>query len=265
MKPEPKAAGQVVGGFFPKLLASLRTRSAILDAVEEEARTIETPCKGCRTTLRVDVEATARLRVEGEGGTVFVPCAECAGREWMRARGVPESYAGATFAGWRIETEQDGMALEKARAFAAGPSGVLIVAGSMGRGKTHLATAIFRQVKRAGGIWIDQPAALAALRAEYGSGNPASLSLRLGNAPLLVWDDMGMATGARDEGALVETVFYRRHANRLPSVITTNLTAKDFAEAIGPRLAERLREHVFAWVTLSGASRRTVATPKTGA
>lgn len=265
MKPEPKAAKQIVGGFFPRLLESLRIRSAVRDAVAAEAEAIKTTCPGCQTTLLVDVEGTARLRVEGEWGTVFAACKECTEREWMRERGVPDAYCGASFAGWKTETDQDRSALEKALAFASHPAGVLIVAGSMGRGKTHLATAVFRYARKGRGIWIDQSAALAALRAEYGSGNPASLAIRLGNAPLLVWDDLGMATGAKDEGALVEAVFYRRHANRLPSVITTNLAAKDFAETMGPRLAERLREQIFAWVTLSGVSRRTVATPKTGA
>lgn len=265
MKPEPKAAKQIVGGFFPRLLESLRVRSAIRDAVAAEAEAIKTTCPGCQTILRVDVEETARLRVDGEGGTIHHPCAECERRDWLRSRGVPEAYAGASFANWRVETSQDGIAADKCRAFARRPSGVLVVAGAMGRGKTHLATAIFREARNGRGIWTDQPAALAALRAEYGSGNPASLAIRLGNAALLVWDDLGMATGAKDEGALVESVFYRRHANRLPSVITTNLAARDFAEAVGARLSERLRENLFAWVTLSGASRRTFATPKTGA
>lgn len=265
MKPEPKAAEQIVGGFFPRLLKTLRTRSAIRDTVEAEAKSNAKACPGCGCILKVDVEATARWRVEGEGETVFEPCSECAEREWMQRRGVPVAYSGASFASWRTETDQDRVALEKAMAFAANPSGVLIVSGAMGRGKTHLATAVFRHAKRGWGMWIDQSAALAALRAEYGSGNPASLAVRLGNAALLVWDDLGMATGAKDEGALVEAVFYRRHANRLPSVITTNLAARDFAEAVGARLSERLRENLFAWVTLSGASRRTFATPKTGA
>lgn len=265
MKPEPKAAKQIVGGFFPRLLESLRVRSAIRDAVAAEAEEMNAICPGCQTTLLVDVEATARLRVEGDGGTIFQPCAECELRDWLRTRGVPEAYAGASFANWIVETSQDGIAADKCRAFARRPSGVLVVAGAMGRGKTHLATAIFREARNGRGIWTDQPAALAALRAEYGSGNPASLAIRLGNAALLVWDDFGMATGAKDEGALVESVFYRRHANRLPSVITTNLAARDFAEAVGARLSERLRENLFAWVTLSGASRRTFMTPKTGA
>ena len=255
----------MIGGFFPRLLETLRMRSAIRDTVEKESQTIQTACQLCQANLRVDVEATARLRVEGEAGTIFRPCVECERRDWLRTHGVPESYAGASFDNWRVETSQDGIAADKCRTFAHRPSGVLVVAGAMGRGKTHLATSIFREVRNGRGIWTDQPAALAALRSEYGSGNPASLSLRLGNAPLLVWDDLGMATGARDEGALVESVFYRRHANRLPSIITTNLAAKEFAEVLGPRLAERLREHVFGWVTLSGASRRTGATPKTGA
>lgn len=255
----------MVGGFFPKLLETLKARSAIRDAVEREFFNITKTCPSCRQPVSVDIEETARARVEGGTGTRFFPCEECAKREWMRDRGVPESYAGASFENWRIETEQDLAALEKAKAFASMPAGVLIISGSMGRGKTHLATAIFRQARKARGIWTDQPAALAALRAEYGSGNPASIALMLGNAALLVWDDLGMSTGAKDEGALLESVFYRRHANRLPSVITTNLPAREFAEAIGPRLAERLREHVFAWVSLSGASRRTVAAPKTGA
>lgn len=265
MKPEPKAAEQIVGGFFPQLLEALRARSDLRKAVEERFRNETFVCPDCGCPLTLDIEETTRAFAEGQHATRFEDCEECSTRKWLHARGVPIAYVGACFETWNCETGQDKEAARKAGEFARRPSGVLILSGSMGRGKTHLATAVFREVRNPRAIWTDQPAALAALRAEYGSGNPASLSLRLGNAPLLVWDDFGLATGAKDEGALLESVFYRRHANRLPSVITTNLAAREFAEAIGVRLAERMRETVFAWVTLSGASRRTFATPTTGA
>ncbi len=254
-----------MGGFFPNLLENLRTRTAIFEAVKREANSSTERCHVCGEALRWNVEETARERVEGNRSTVFIPCGECSQREWLAQRGVPDAYQHAAFANWRVETDQDAKAAEKVIAFARRPSGVLIVGGTMGRGKTHLATAAFRAAHLPKSVWIDQPAALTALRAEYGSGNPASLALRLGNAPLLVWDDFGLSTGAKDEGSLVEAVMYRRHANRLPTVITTNLAPREFAEYLGPRLAERMREQAFAWVTLSGASRRGVATPKTGA
>lgn len=263
MKPEPRGANEIVGSFFPRLMETLQLRSTIRTAVEQEAKASATTCPECGSLLRVNVEATARARVEGDGRLIFSDCTECDERARLRGRGVPDAYAGCSFDTWRTETQEDGKALETAMRYAAKPKGVLILSGSMGRGKTHLATAIFRTRKT--GIWTDQPSALAALRAEYGSGNAASVALRLGNTALLVWDDFGLGTGARDEGAFVESVFYRRHANRLPSVVTTNLPAKDFAEAMGPRLAERMREQFFGWVTLSGASRRNGATPKTGA
>lgn len=257
-----------MGGFFPQLLANLRARNAVLETVRREAATASDPCPSCGTVMRWNVEATARNRVEGDASTVYHECNECAEREWLRGRGVPEAYWHASFENWRVETDQDAKALEKSKRFALHEptAGVLIISGTVGRGKTHLGTAAFRAVANAKvRIWIDQPSAVTALRAEYGSGNPASLALRLGNAGLLLWDDLGLSTGARDEEALVESVFYRRHANRLPTIITTNLAPHEFAASVGPRLAERLREQIFAWVTLSGASRRSVAAPKTGA
>ena len=268
MKQEPKepmAAREIVGGFFPNLLENLRARRSVFDQVLAESENAEIPCPECGESLRWDVEETARKRVDGESSIVFQPCNECRVRRWMTARGVPNAYAHASFRGWRVETEQDAKAAERAIAFASELRGFLILSGSMGRGKTHLATATFRLALIQSGIWTDQPSALTTLRAEYGTGNPASLALRLGNSALIVWDDLGLSTGAKDEGSLVESVLYRRHANRLPTIITTNLSARELADCIGPRLAERVREQTFAWVSLSGPSRRIVATPKTGA
>ena len=262
---EPMEAREIVGGFFPNMLENLRARTAVFEQVRRESESANEHCRECGEPLRWDVEETARRRVEGESATVFAPCSECRVREWMAARGVPTAYRHASFQNWRVECAQDGTAAEKTIAFTRNLGGVLIVSGAMGRGKTHLATAAFRAARIHRSIWTDQPSALTTLRTEYGSGNPASLAMRLGNAALLVWDDLGLSTGARDEGALVESVFYRRHANRLPTIITTNLAAREFAEFIGPRLAERMREQAFAWVALSGPSRRIVATPKTGA
>ncbi len=260
-----KTGKEIVGGIFPGLLGAIRQRAKIRKQIEDE-NVGGGVCRECGSALVLDVETSVQRRIEagGKAEVVAYPCRECVAREQLRQLGVPEQYVSLTFRNFRCETDEDRKALKLATEYATTPEDRwFILSGDIGRGKTHLATAIFRVVRFVNARWIDQPDAITELRQSRERWADGSFTARLQDTKLLLWDDFGIGAGAKDEGALIESVFHRRTANRLPTIITTNMPGKAFGQALGPRLADRVREKIFAWVSLSGESRR-VRHPITG-
>ena len=76
--------------------------------------------------------------------------------------------------------------------------------------------------------------------------------------PFLVLDDLGveyLKDGGMAESFLDE-LFYEREANRLTTVITSNLNAKQLAERYSPRILDRLRGGWGSAFTIGGPSLR---------
>lgn len=76
--------------------------------------------------------------------------------------------------------------------------------------------------------------------------------------PFLVLDDLGteyLKDGGMAEGFLDE-LFYEREGNRLTTIITTNLNAKQLAERYSPRILDRLRGGWGSAFTIGGPSLR---------
>jgi DNA replication protein DnaC len=132
---------------------------------------------------------------------------------------------------------------EQARAYAEEPRGWLILKGSYGCGKTHLAAAIANyQVERGKPVlFVVVPDLLDHLRAAFAPGSPATFDQRfeaLRTAPLLILDDLGAQSSTPwAQEKLYQILNYRYNA-QLPTVITTNYEL----EALDPRIRSRLAE-----------------------
>jgi DNA replication protein DnaC len=133
------------------------------------------------------------------------------------------------------------IAYEKAVAFARKPQGWLLLRGSYGCGKTHLAAAIANECLSRGQpvLFVNVPDLLDHLRATYGPNSEVSFDERfeeVRDAPVLILDDLGTqnATPWAQE-KLYQILNYRYNA-QLPTVITTNQDLSD----IDPRLRSRL-------------------------
>ena len=122
----------------------------------------------------------------------------------------------------------------------------LILAGSLGWGKTRLAMAIINARLDhpefgSPGLFVSAPDFLAELRA--GMSNE-TMDLRMGayrEAPLLVMDDLG-AEYHRQEGGWADEQLFRlldhRYLYRLPTVITMNVPI----EKLDNRIADRIQD-----------------------
>ena len=119
----------------------------------------------------------------------------------------------------------------------------LVILGEVGTGKTYSACAVMNELKC--GTYLDMPELKLKLNTadRYGAKENREAYLhRLASCSLLVLDEVGRYEGKRDEE--LEILFYlmnKRYANRRPTIICSNLTAKGFGEYIGLALKDRLR------------------------
>lgn len=167
---------------------------------------------------------------------------------------VPAMYADASMddlAGATAETAES--ARKITTWLAAEASTTLILAGSVGTGKTHAAYAIGNTaVKR--GTWVEGWAVSDFLEAMRPGGDPsASTSAR--RCPLLILDDLGAGKATDFAVETLTALVDARLREGLRQIITTNHPYESLEAAWGGRLMDRL---AYRWtvVTLTGPSRR---------
>ena len=133
-------------------------------------------------------------------------------------------------------------AFNRSRQYASSLQGWLMITGGYGCGKTHLAAAIANFAVGMGvpTLFLTVPDLLDTLRFAYDS-EETSFEQRfeeIRNAPLLVLDDFGTQNAtAWAQEKLFQVVNYR-YINRLPLVVTTNLTLDEIEARIRSRLAD---------------------------
>jgi DNA replication protein DnaC len=134
-------------------------------------------------------------------------------------------------------------ALQSARAFADHPEGWLLLQGTYGCGKTHLAAAIGNQRLEHGEtvLFITSPDLLDHLRSAY--DNKATpyddLFERVRTAPLLILDDLGVENPSAWAREKLFQLLNHRYSYHLPTVVTTNAPV----DALDPRLRSRLLDN----------------------
>jgi DNA replication protein DnaC len=132
-------------------------------------------------------------------------------------------------------------AYEQCLAYAEQPRGWLLLHGSYGCGKTHLAAAIANYHLERGQpvIFVNTPDLLDHLRSTF---SPASevdydeLFDQVRNAPLLLLDDLGAESPTTWAQEKLYQIFNYRYNEKLPTVVTSNLDL----DRVDPRLRSRL-------------------------
>jgi DNA replication protein DnaC len=133
--------------------------------------------------------------------------------------------------------------VERARAYADGPSGWVLIAGPPGCGKTHLAAAIAnaRLVQGDPVIFSVVPDLLDHLRAAFGPNSDVAydeLFESVREAPLLILDDLGTQSGTPWAQEKLFQLLNHRYNGRLPTVITTNLRPEELDERLQTRILD---------------------------
>jgi len=139
--------------------------------------------------------------------------------------------------------EQFSRAYEAAKAFAVEPKGWLVLSGSSGCGKTHLAAAIANERIRQGYpvLFITVPDLLDHLRSTFSPESEIPYDEffdRVRNAPLLVLDDLGAQSSTPWAKEKLEQLLNHRFNNKLPTVIVTIVPIEQLDERIRTRLTD---------------------------
>ncbi len=139
------------------------------------------------------------------------------------------------------EGESLEMAYKLALRFAEKPEGWLLLEGTYGCGKTHLAAAIGSERLEHGDfvIFVTAPDLLDHLRNAYSPGADAGYDEtfdRLRNAELLILDDLGVENPSAWAKEKLFQLLNHRYSYNLPTVITTNMDI----DRIDPRIRSRL-------------------------
>lgn len=187
------------------------------------------------------------------------PCPECSVRSTLLHSGVPLNLIHCRFENWTIKDERDRPEFNKAVEFTRSWVGFLAIESpTFGNGKSHLAVAIARRAIEEGrrARFITQAELLRAVRDRYDDSRAENIVSALKRVPLLVLDDMGFSVGGRDETPTLHEVLAHRYGERRPTVMTMNISREQFRDAIGQRVADRLREATFAWAVIHGDSFR---------
>ena len=132
--------------------------------------------------------------------------------------------------------------LSQAQQYAASPRGWLVLMGTYGCGKTHLAVAIANTCVEYGmnTLFLTVPDLLDWLRYSYDSTD-TSFEQRfeeIRNVGLLVLDDLGAQNATKWAAEKLFQIIDYRYSRKLPLVVTTNLSFEDLDDRIRSRLQD---------------------------
>lgn len=187
--------------------------------------------------------------------------------ELLKGLEMPAEHINADFSQWSVTGDSQlreriaiivSFAKEYAASYQKGCENILLT-GNTGTGKTKLACLIANEIirqryhtsmtvtfKRSGQIQQE----IKATWDKSSSDNDAAYIERLSRSTVLIIDEVGEAdTGFSDKAAdkdreRLSAIIDRRYQLRLPTIITTNMTADEFYHHMGDRASDRLRQNL---------------------
>ena len=145
-------------------------------------------------------------------------------KEWLKNIGVKADYETATLGTYEAKTDSQKAALNACKSLKDGGIKKLILLGSNGVGKTHLASAL---VKLMNGRIITAYEMFALYRSCFsGQNSEIELLHKFSTYPLLVIDEFGRTKGSEAEENFLSAILDARHSDGLPTMILSNLIRK---------------------------------------
>ena len=145
-------------------------------------------------------------------------------KEWLKNIGVKADYETATLGTYEAKTDSQKEALNACKLLKDGDIKKLILLGSNGVGKTHLASAL---VKLMNGKIITAYEMFALYRSCFsGQNSEIELLHKFSEYPLLVIDEFGRTKGSEAEENFLSAILDARHSDGLPTMILSNLIRK---------------------------------------
>lgn len=182
--------------------------------------------------------------------------------------GIPPRFRRRSFDNYEAVTDKQRSALRRARAYSGrvcdGGYGGLILSGSPGTGKTHLACAIGMAFESTGRsvLFMSVAELIRHLRKSYRKDSEQDLQKAINalrDIDLLILDEVGVQTGSDDELLLLNDVINARYNWMKPSVLISNLSVPKLDPVLGARIIDRMREDGGALIEFDWESFRTKA------
>jgi len=175
-------------------------------------------------------------------------------------RTIPSGYHDITL----ISAEKiHGSALiQPLRAWLQYPKQSILIYGAVGRGKTGLAIALLREFYmkpldiEVEFIFDSSSSVASVLRHQATEkGGEFDTVQKLKKIDLLVLDDFGRESDTDYIKRHLFDIIDYRHANRLPTIMTSNLSIKDISEKYDPGIISRMQE--WLWIEFTGKDLRS--------
>lgn len=172
----------------------------------------------------------------------------------VKNSGIPPRFISKTFGNFEIVNEKAGKHLVKVREYADLIAGddhggrSLLLVGKVGNGKTHLGCALLADVIRRSGQFCQYWTFSELVRGVKGSFTKgANYSEQdvyndFAKPRLIVLDEVGLQNFTEFEQAVAYEAINHRYLAEKPTVLITNLQAKDLPLCVGERVVDRLRE-----------------------
>lgn len=244
---------------------TIRTPQGLLQAAQaaETKRAHDAACAACPYTVdtchecRYNGAAFRDERFRNPLLSCIPPCAKYKTQQTQKRitrlmgdGGVGERFRSRSFATFRA-TPATKPAVDLCRRFCAAikrdpkvPG--LLLKGSYGTGKTHLAVSILRETAEAGipGMFVVVPDLIAKMLASFDAkdGKAGDLVETAKSVPLLVLDDLGAENPKPWVVELIYVLINHRYEHMLPTIITTNYDGKQLDAVFGRRIVSRLAE-----------------------
>ncbi|MDX1466237.1 MAG: ATP-binding protein [Halomonas sp.] len=183
---------------------------------------------------------------------------------------LPPRFATKAFDTYRADTPEQQRVLRICREYADGfqahyDSGLnLLMLGSPGTGKTHLAVAILRDVierHKVTGVYTSAARMFRRIKSTFGSSEESETqAIEAYTTPaLLVLDEIGVSYGSDAELNYLFDIMNERYEQCLPTIIVSNIQPDEMGAWLGDRVVDRLRESsrmmLFNW----DSARRDIA------
>lgn len=179
--------------------------------------------------------------------------------------GIPIRFRGKSFDNFQADTDGKKLALTKCREFADNfkehfqQGTTMVLSGSQGTGKSHLALAIAQQLMgRASVMYMNTLDAVRAVRDTWRRESEKSENQvldELGGIGLLIIDEVGVQYGTEGEQVIMFDIINRRYRDMMPTILLTNLDKDGLKNYLGERSFDRLRENGI-WIAFSWPSYR---------